>query len=275
MIQETYEYLLEHHLKEEDMDIYNENRSKYVSSTALKTLVKEGAANYKEEFDNPTFESKPAYILGNAVHTMFLEGLTAYNKRYSIGGPKNANGVEMGITSDAFIDKRKKVMKEEGKELITSKMHKVAMKMRKSLKAHKIITKVMAQGVSERVIRTNLYGVDVQCRYDSATPIHGFPDLKTCRDIDNFKRDARWKYGYLIQAGLYTEIAKKVAPQFPYMPFCFLVVESKKPYRCGIFRCDEDDMDWARMQVMDGLMLLKECRETNVWPTGYENSQTI
>lgn len=275
MIRKAYENLVENHLIQEDMDEYNKKRDEFLSSTALKLLISESPADYKYDKDNPSFTQKPAFILGNAVHCLVLEGVKEYDKRYKIGGPKDSKGKELGITSDAFEFAREKVRKEEGKELITSRMHKTAMLMRKSCLKHYIVKDILSEGVSERVLRLNLMGVDCQVRFDWLSPKYGIPDLKTCRDLRFFVYEARKKYGYFYQAGLYQSLAYHTAPEFGYLPFCFIVVESRPPYKVGVFELDEDALEQYRHGVVDALILLNECRETDVWPTGYEDLQTI
>ena len=270
----AYDNIVANHLIEELEDVYNKKRSKYATSTAIKKLVKESAADLKWSEDNPDNEVKPAYILGDAVHSMVLEGLKKYDEKFILGGPKNDDGEEFGMKSEAFKEARVKVNK-TGKELIRKEEHGIAMKMRRSCLKHDLVKDILSEGVAERVIRTNYMGIDCQVRFDWLSPEWGIPDLKTCRDIFLFKREARFKYGYLYQAGFYQTIAYHVAPEFGYLKFCFIVVESKPPYKVGVFQVTEEDLEYYRNGVMDALIYLKKCRETGVYPTGFEDIQTI
>ena len=274
MIRDAYDNLVANHLIEESNEEYNEKRSEYTASTAVKKLVKESAADLKEAEDNPDDEVKLAYILGNAVHCMLLEGIKKYDEMFVIGGPKNEKGEEFGLKSDAFKEERKDV-NFEGKELITKGLHKIAMKMRRSCLNHPYIKDILSEGVPERVIRTDFMGMPCQVRYDWLSPVWGIPDLKTCRDIFQFKRDARYKFGYYHQGGFYQSIAHSVAPEFDYMPFSFIVVASKAPYKCGVVRMPEEEISYYRDGVVDAMIYLKECRDTGVYPTGFEEPQTI
>lgn len=274
MIRDAYDNLIANHVIEEPHEEYNEKRSENTTSSLIKKLVKESAADMKWAEDNPDNEVKVAYILGNAVHAMVLEGLKKYDEMFIIGGPKNDNGEEFGLKSQAFVDERKDV-NFAGKELITNGLHKIAMKMRRSCLKHDLVKDILSEGVSERVIRTDYMGMPCQVRYDLLTPVWGIPDLKTCRDLFQFKREARFKYGYLYQAAFYQTIAYSVAPEFGYMPFCFIAVESKPPYKVGVWQIEDEDMQYYRDGVTDALIYLKECRETGVYPTGFENIQTI
>lgn len=274
MNRDAYDNLVENHLIEESHEEYNEQRSENTTSSTIKKMVKESAADMKEAEDNPDNEVKPAYILGNAVHCMLLEGVKKYDEMFVIGGPKNDDGKEYGLKSDAFKEERKDV-NFEGKELITNELHKIAMKMRRSCLNHDLVKDILSEGVAERVIRTDYMGMPCQVRYDWLNPFWGIPDLKSCRDLFQFKREARFKYAYLYQAGFYQTIAYSVAPQFGYMPFCFIAVESKPPYKVGVFQIVDEDMQYYRDGVADALIYLKKCRETGVYPTGFEDIQTI
>lgn len=273
-IKAAYDNLIEHHVFAEEMAIYNANRSEHLSSTALKLMINESAADYKYKNDNPSNEVKLAYILGNAVHSMVLEGMIKYNKSFVVGGPKGSDGKEVGIGSDRFKIKRQAV-NENGQELITSELHNTARKMRESCLKHPLVKAILSEGVSERVLRTEYMGINCQVRFDRLSPLWGIPDLKTTKDLRFFVKDARWKYGYYIQAALYQSLAYHVAPEFGYLPFCFMVVESKPPYKVGVFEMDAELMERSRYEVMDALIALKECKETDFWPTNYEKLQQI
>ena len=274
MISEAYQNLVDNHVIEESLEDYNKSRSEYMSSTALKVLIMESPADLKCQIDNPEDDPKAAFILGNAVHTMFLEGLDAFEDRYVVGGPKNNQGVEYGIKSEAYVE-RWAELNAEGKELILTSQFNTVRLMRKSLKKHYLVKSIMKQGISESVLRTEYMGIKCQCRFDRLSPEWGIPDLKTCRDLHYFKNDARYKYGYYYSAGFYQSLAYHVAPEFGYLPFCFIVVESKPPYKVGVFNVPEEVLEYHRYKVMDALISLKECQESGIWPTGFEDLQTI
>lgn len=272
-IETAYDNLVENHLITEPLSVYNGNRSKYFSSTAAKTLIKDSAADLKHQMDNPSNEVKPAFILGNAVHSLVLEGTVAFQNDFVIGGPKDNKGKEFGMKSDAFAGRRKAV-NAEGKELITREEYKKAWAMKKSVYNHTLAASILDKKITiaERVIRTNFMDVDCQVRYDLISRRVGIPDLKTCADLRWFQRDVLYKYGYIYQAGFYQLIAHSVAPEFGYLPFMFIAVESKPPYKVGVFPMKANDMAYCRMKVMDAFLKFKECKESGVWPTGYEET---
>jgi len=274
MIAEAYQNLIDNHLIEEDLQTYNQKRSEYLSSTDLKTFIKESAADLKYQMDNPNNEAKPAWILGNGVHTQVLEGLQEYGNRYIIGCPKNREGKEVGYKSDAYKIAREQANK-EGKEIISTEDHATAMNMRKSCLKHPLVKDILSQGVSEMVLRTEFMGIKCQCRFDRLSPVWGIPDLKTTRDLHYFEKDARYKFGYFYQAAYYQTLAYHVAPEFGYLPFCFFVVESKPPYKVGVFEMDSEMLEYHRHEIIDHLNQLRDCRERDVWPTGFDHLRTI
>ena len=273
-IRAAFNNLVKNHLIQEEFSEYNKRREDCFASTALKLLMKESAADLKHVIDNPDNETKPAYILGNAAHCMVLEGLRPYKERFVIGGPKNDKGEEYGMGSQKFADKRE-IINSHGRELITNETNTTAMAMRKSCLKHPIVKDILSEGVAEMVLRIEFYGVLCQVRFDWLSPTWGIPDLKTCRDLKQFQREARYKYGYLYQAGFYQGMAYMAAPEFGFMPFCFIAVESKPPYKVGVFEVTADDLEYFRNGVADAILYFKRCRDGDDWPTGFEDLQTI
>lgn len=269
-IREIYDEIDKNHLITESHEDYNDQRKDFTTSSDVKLIVKESMADFKHAEDHPSNEVKPAYILGNAVHCMLNEGMKQYSEMFVVGGPRSKAGVEYGILTDAFRDDRKDV-NFEGKELITNEFHSYAMKMRKSCLKHPIIKAIYAEGVGEKVLRTEYMGMPVQVRFDWLSPNVGIPDLKTCRNLKDFLREARYKFGYFYQAGFYQTMPYLVFPDLGYLPFLFIAVESKAPYKCGPFKMGAEDMEYYRQGVMDAMLYLKNCRESGIYPTGYED----
>jgi hypothetical protein len=58
-------------------------------------------------------------------------------------------------------------------------------------------------------------------------------------------------------------------------PVHIIAVEKKEPFRCGIWRLADTALNFAEMENAAAIERLKKCRETDIWPTGYEAIRTL
>jgi hypothetical protein len=146
--------------------------------------------------------------------------------------------------------------------------------MIESIKNHTRASDLLRRGESEVSVFHEIDGVPVKGRFDflvsdsdalnQRTGLY-IVDLKTTQDAA-FRafNSSVLRYGYWIQAGLYSWLAEK-AFNLPVI-FIFLAVEKKPPYEVGLYVADESVIECGREAVRRGIKSYKECLKTNTWP---------
>lgn len=138
--------------------------------------------------------------------------------------------------------------------------------------AQALARELLVLGVAEAVLRTRWHEVDCQVRVDWFTHMAGgaIVDLKTCDHLDYFEVDAR-KFRYAHQLAFYRSISAAAANVDPReLPVHMIAVEKQPPFRCGVWRMGEDVLAIAQKENEEAVKRLRDCRERDVWPTGYE-----
>lgn len=219
-------------------------------------------------------EDRPAYLLGRAAHTMILEGTDRFLDEYAIGAPINPKtGQPYGSATKAFSE----WAAAQGRPVLTDKQAELIDRMADGVRAHEFASRLLEVGVSEMVLRTTLFGVDCQARVDWFTYVDGalLVDLKTCDNLDYFEADAR-RYGYAHQLAFYRSVAAKAASlEVRELPVHLIAVEKCEPFRAGVWRVGEDVLAIAQRANEEAVKRLRDCRERDVWPTGYEDIRTF
>lgn len=210
-------------------------------------------------------EDRPAYVVGRALHTLVLEGEQRFEDTYAVGGPINEKtGLPFGPNTKAFAE----WADQHGKSVLTEAQHGLVRSMAASVRRHEFAQSLLADGVAEGVVRAEYCGVRCQSRLDWLDPHQGIVDLKTCDDLTWFEADAR-RFGYGNQVAFYRAVLARVIG-VP-MPAHFIAVEKKEPYRCGVWKVTENTLGAAQRENEAAIERLKRCRDSNEWPTGYED----
>ena len=115
-----------------------------------------------------------------------------------------------------------------------------------------------------------LEGVKCQIRMDYFDPEIGIIDLKTCRDIRFFEYDMR-SFGYAFQMAFYRAVLRQ-ATGTEY-PVYMVAIDKTEFHVAGYWLIPGAELDIAERINAAAIRRLKECRETGIWPTGYERKQ--
>lgn len=214
---------------------------------------------------------KADYEFGRAAHKLILEGQDAFDAAYTVSdGPENPKtGKPYGKDTRAYQDWRSC---QEGDVVTTADYAEIGA-MRDSVRGHAEIGPLLGrEGEAECVVRATLEGVECQIRMDWFSPEAGIVDLKTCRDIAFFEQDAR-AFGYAYQMAFYRAVLREATGRdFP----VHMVAVDKGPFHvAGYWLMPSAELDVAERVNAAAIRRLKECRETGVWPTGYERRQVF
>ena len=224
-------------------------------------------------------QDSAAYWMGRAVHTLVCEGRGAFDKEFLVSdGPVNPKTQEpFGKLTKAY----KEWSAAQRLIPISTTDFGFMVKLQSAVYLHPIATRLLQDGWAEGTVRTQMAGENVQIRIDYFNPNFGddltgekgaIVDLKTCDNIDYFESDAK-RYGYLRQAGFYTEALSLACGEK--FPFYFIAVEKRAPFRVGVWRVSADTLEAAQASNYRAISRLKECRCQNIWPTGYEEMRVM
>lgn len=260
----------------EPMEEYHA-RKDCLSSHRLATFRDKSPAEFiAAERGQIPFERSGAMVIGSAAHSLILEGEKVFNNEYDTGGPINEK------TGNMYGRETKKFqtwMQENNinpDKLLSEVDKNMAYCLKRSADANPVIVDILNEGQAEKVIRAELHGVLCQIRCDWLSPIWGHCDLKTTADLSRFERDARYKFNYIGNLAFYRDvISAAIGEDFPKIPSHFMVIETKRPYRSGVFSVTEELLNQHSEINKASMGRLKNCRELDKWPSLYEGLTEI
>jgi len=260
---ERYPFLIR-----EPEEVYHAMRGSHLTAHALAEF-RHCPAQYRAY--EVGLEPRPvsaAYLIGRAIHTLWLEGREAYQAAYQIGGePRNKQtGKVMSPTSRVY----KQWVESLDKPLIRESQSYTIEMVYASLCVHPVTRELFRDGVAEGVVRTDMFGHACQSRIDFIGRYDGLDivvDLKTADSLDGFE-SAAIEFEYIHQLAFYRKMI--INADGPDSAYYIVAVEKKFPYRVGVWNVPHYTLDMAEWDNTLALKELHECRESGVWPTRYE-----
>ncbi|MBR2591626.1 MAG: PD-(D/E)XK nuclease-like domain-containing protein [Oscillospiraceae bacterium] len=229
----------------------------YLSKTPL---------HYKAHMDAPEDESTPALIFGSAQHKMVLEP-DEFDKEYAV----LPSGIDRR-TKDGKAAYMTFMEKAAGRTIITEDQYMTILEMLAALKRNPVACELL-HGEHEASFfwKDQETGIMCKIRPDVITSYDGKPylvDYKTtdsCAD-GHFEASCR-RYGYKLQAGMYTEgMFQTMLQEYG---FAFIAQEKTAPYAVRVYICDQDFINEGHDLFRTYMGTLKYCDETGDW-YGYE-----
>ena len=241
-----------------------------ISSTLLKEFRKSPARYFARISGRIPGEERHAFRVGRAVHTLLLEGESAYRAAFLVGGPWNGRtGRSFGSGTKAFRSWVCENGLDPGRVITLSEARDIAC-MREAVYRHRAAMAFLGEGWPERVVEAECRGLPCQARLDWLTPDGVVVDIKTTRRMDDFEAEAR-RYGYLHQFAFYREVA--AAAGGGCLRMVAVVVEKAVPYRVGVWRFPESVLAPYVAENAAALDRLFRCRESGEWPSGFEEDR--
>lgn len=263
-----------HLLMHEPADAYHAARKDYLTSHRLADFRRCPQLYLRKQSGQIQDEDCPAYQIGRAAHTLILEGRDKLLSGYAVGGPVNPKtGEPYGATTKAFAE----WAAAQGKPVITLEQARLIDQMAEGVMSHGIARHLLSKGIAEAVTRCQWHGMACQIRLDwfSLVANAAIVDLKTCDDLTWFEADAR-RYGYAHQLAFYRSVLAVAVRMDPReIPVHLIAVEKRDPFRCGVWKMGEDVLAIAQRENEESVNLLRQCRATGYWPTGYETIRTF
>ena len=236
--------------------------------------MNESPEKYKWFLENPA-ESTPALVFGSAAHKYVLE--------------KESFEEEYAVAPD--VDRRTKAGKEEWEAFLAEKGDMTAVSMADfgELKAMRsaIVGNRMANsllifwaGETEKAFfwMDPETGEECKVKCDRLVVIDGklyVVDYKTTASAQTERFcNEMYKYGYHVQAAMYTE-GVQIAMGLKERPgFIFVAQEKKAPYSVNVIEVTEDVMNYGDMVYHRLLNRVHECKEMDDWP-GYCDGEVM
>lgn len=211
-----------------------------------------------------------SYLVGRAAHKLVLEGREAFDAAFQVGGapinPQTGNPYKPKSKAyDTWLASQSKGILEEDD---MAEIEAAAA----SVRSHDVARELLAEGAAERVARAEYCGVACQARADWLHPRRGLIDFKTTSNLDFFESSAR-AYGYLHQLAFYREVLAIVLGRR--VEAYLIATEKAEPFRTGVWHVLPDVLAAARKENEEAIHRLRHCRETDTWPTGYEQLRTF
>lgn len=230
--------------------------------------INDSPEKFKYAIDNPDdSDPSPALVFGQAAHKMLLEPLDFSN--------------EFAIRPEG-IDRRTKEGKEEWNRFLGEAEGKTIITMDDYVTIRGMADKAMSVQKVEELLdgrkEVPFFWADpdtgVKCKvkldclaYDGETPV--VVDYKTAKSArtEDFQRDC-YKYGYHLQAAMYTEAVMKCLGLAERPKFKFIVQEKDAPYSINVVSVTDDVMMYGLDTFRELIGIYHECDEMGVWP-GY------
>ena len=258
----------------EPQDVYHSKskNGEYMASHLLDDFQKSPKLYWDKINGRVEEVDKPAWAVGRAAHCLILEGEEAFLDKYLIGGPINPRtGNPYGVGTKAHDEW---IEKNGGLPTISEETWDDIRIWRDSVFAHKEAAFLLSSGNPEQVCRSNVSGVPCQARIDWVTNDMSIIDLKTCSDITVFEWDARI-YHYANQMAFYHDVIESHPDSTPIRGVYMIVAEKNPPYATGVWVLSKEALNEASRTNTMLLNTYKTCKETGLWPTGYEDIRVL
>ena len=254
----------------ESAEQYHAQAVQYLSSHQLLDFIKCPWLHRKKQLGLIEDKDSPAYFVGRAAHVWILEGRDRYQQVFAQGGPVNERtGKPYGANTKAFAE----WAEIQGKPVLSHEQIELIEQMASGVSQNSEAVDFLLYGRAEGVVRADYCGVPCQIRIDWVHPHRGIVDFKTCDDLTWFEADAR-RYGYHLQMAFYRAVLAQVLDGL-LVPVHIIGCEKKEPYRCGLWQVGEDTLAIAQEQNEAAISRLIRCRQTDFWPTGYEEIRVL
>jgi exodeoxyribonuclease VIII len=237
-----------------------EYRSAPAISRSQLWKINDSPEKFKYEIENPSAPTE-SLLFGQVFHKMVLEPDT-FGDEFAVA-PKVDRRTKAGKAEyDEFLGSS------GDKTVISDEMFTVAQSMAEKLKASPYVQKLLSGEHEKPFFWTDeLTGEPCKCRTDALVDINGqsyIVDLKTAADAstDAFMRHAV-KYGYHLQAAMYSEGVKSVTGKE--CGFVFIVIEKDPPYSVNILQADAVFVKHGYDVFRELIGIYHDCKQTGNW----------
>ena len=231
--------------------------------------IRKSPAHYLYAVTHPK-EPTPALLFGTAAHKYILEPDDFWN--VFILAPDVDRRTKAGKETWALF-----LEEAEGKTAISESDLQTIKEMDMAIMGNPTAKALLKTGIHETPIewKDGQTGEECKCRPDCITDYKGrryIVDYKTTTSCEDgaFERSCR-KYGYKLQAGMYTEgVFNKLLNGD--LGFAFVAQEKTPPYAVRVYFCDEGFVEEGTDLFRELIEIYHNCKESGEWP-GYEDKE--
>ena len=271
----------------ESQEEYRAQDKDFLTSTLLKAFLENPRLFQKHRAGQIPHEEKKAFTDGTAAHTMMLEGVAEFDRRYAI---KSLDG------RTAEGKAWKEMVERESLIVLDEKTGDMLCRMWAEFQCHPVAPRLLSSGFPELVARADYLGYPCQVKVDwlhfglllaDRRSVNVLIDYKTCKDVKRFFYDAK-KLRYINSLSYYKEVLNLALPPEHRIDTVVVIFQEKKePYTVGVWYVHINDLETARLENEDAILGkynpltdsreggIIECGRTGIYPTGYEEIRTM
>lgn len=212
----------------------------------------------------PKANETDALRFGRYFHLLALEGEDAANDSFCVSPDCDKRTKDGKATWATFVEQS------AGKGYVGTDEVTKAWRMVKAIRDKPAAVELLANGKAEVTFRHKMAAFSLQCRVDwfdadaKAGPL--CVNLKSIESLEDFDYQYE-KFGYYRSDAFYRLVVSKVLGIETFSPqMVDLVVEKNEPYQCAIRVPDAMALEIGAKEIMEDLVKLKGCFESNVWP---------
>jgi len=246
-------------LSDESMSEEEYNELPGLRSTALKYFMQWGPRAYHQKYVLNVFEpdkENDCLRFGKILHELVIEG------------KRDWEVWEGGRRAGAEWNGFKEGCEAEGKLILLPKEERILELMLDSVMVNEQAVNLLNRTVRrEQVVQFKYKGLACKCRFDMWLDNDGIADPKSCRDptAEGFFFKGVDQFSYHIQAEFYKMGAQNYLESDRPIPFHFIAIENKEPYRCAVHTIHYQVRDSMRDLMYAALDELVECYERDEW----------
>ena len=220
--------------------------------------------HFKYALDHPQEDTK-ALLFGRATHKYILEVDDFYNE-FAIAPVVDRRTSAGREIYNAFLAEN------EGKDVISAEEFEIIQQMSNAIDAVPVARALLTGEYEQSFFWTDeITGEKCKCRPDCLTTYEGMPYIVDYKTTDScadgaFERTCR-KYGYKLQAGMYTE--GLFQNNFEQYGFAFVAQEKTAPYAVRVYLCTPEYINQGYDMFRELIGIYHDCKQTNNW-YGYE-----
>jgi len=241
---------------------YYSKDNPYISSSKLKTFIKDKALYKRRYINYEPQEKTDALIIGSAVDTLLTKGNKAFQSEFKV------------------VDRRSSKEEDDRRMQLNPTMHDKVMDIVDSIKRQDIWNDLKRRHWKKQVILKNdelgICGMldFLQVNGDYAIIV----DLKTSNTIDPKKYYWHcYEYDYFLQMAFYKTLVKTNYPEVELVKCYHLVVEkdSDELYDCAVFQFDDEIIDNEAIYMRQQLKELRKEIEFKPKSVGWKDKILI
>lgn len=216
---------------------------------------------------DPTYEAKESWYLSPEQLAVFRRCPASYRRQQRLGSSDDS--AEMLRTS---LRAQLGVIRTGKPDGATRSIHQAVLRMHDSVSSHAMARSLLSESCAGPVLRANYGPMPSQTRVDWLLSGRHLIRLVVVDSFSQFESRA-WNQGDVHAVAFQRSLAKAVLGSD--LRCLLLGVESREPFRCGLWDIDPDTLAIAERDNLDAIDRLIAFHTYDLWPTGYEQIRTL